>query len=593
MEKNSFYDRDIMEDEILDYIPVGHYRREKIENKVMASERKFLFSVFKFIYNDTGEVVQDVATLFYAYLAYKIYFRRQMLQLDSRVGFLNFSYYEEKKTDFIIKDYQPILYRAAIEGFLEKTEDENNINRYIECRITPKLTSEEIKQSVQDINQAISDRYKDHYSIIFHFIKKRNEPHNDKYRDFTQRKVIRQQAYAIYDFRCDKSNWSKDNNVVGKVVGLDAANSELYCRPEVFAQAFRFLRRHNVEVNSIVDDFPYDLNVTYHVGEDFMDISDGLRAVDEAIRFLNLTNGDRLGHALVLGTDVRSYYNHRYHSLCAPKQVLLDDAAWLYHQCIRLMGYSPLCGWLESIFHKYFNEIYKNRPRVGVSFADAFFGETTTDNGLSDDIDDYYLSWLLRGNSPMIGSELSPEHLSKGYFVDRQWAYAGINHHPSSIVALKNSNARELFDAYHSSKYTHKGYEADSITIPPQYRQQYYALLEKIQEYFLNMVEKKHIAIECNPSSNFKIGEMERYDEHPILKFYNYGLNTPYPSHNIAVSINTDDLGIFSTSLEREYSLIALALERNDSADFKNSPRAIIDWLDRVREMSIEQKFRN
>lgn len=32
------------------------------------------------------------------------------------------------------------------------------------------------------------------------------------------------------------------------MVGIDAANSEIYCRPEVFAQAFRFLKNHNVKI---------------------------------------------------------------------------------------------------------------------------------------------------------------------------------------------------------------------------------------------------------------------------------------------------------------------------------------------------------
>lgn len=75
------------------------------------------------------------------------------------------------------------------------------------------------------------------------------------------------------------------------------------------------------------------------------------------------------------------------------------------------------------------------------------------------------------------------------------------------------------------------------------------------------------------------------------MRFFNYGIDTPYPSHNITVSINTDDQGVFSTSLEREYSLIALAMERNELKGHTNSPRAVIDWLNQVREMAIEQRF--
>lgn len=177
--------------------------------------------------------------------------------------------------------------------------------------------------------------------------------------------------------------------------------------------------------------------------------------------------------------------------------------------------------------------------------------------------------------------------------IDKQWAFAGINQHEWAIIALKNERAKELFDAYHSHKYASIGDQGDTLTIPYIYLDEWYRLLENIQEQLLEKIERKHIAIECNPSSNYKIGEFETYEEHPILKFFNYGLSTPYPHHDIAVSINTDDQGIFATSLEREYSLMSLAIERSQTEDFKNSPRAIVEWLNRVREMSMEQRFKH
>lgn len=41
--------------------------------------------------------------------------------------------------------------------------------------------------------------------------------------------------------------------------------------------------------------------MTYHTGEDFLDIVDGLRAIDEAMLFLQMEKGERLGHAMALG----------------------------------------------------------------------------------------------------------------------------------------------------------------------------------------------------------------------------------------------------------------------------------------------------
>ena len=85
---------------------------------------------------------------------------------------------------------------------------------------------------------------------------------------------------------------------------------------------------------------------------------------------------------------------------------------------------------------------------------------------------------------------------------------------------------------------------------------------------------------------------MTSYIEHPIFRFNNYGLKTPYPPHEISVSINTDDSGVFSTSLEREYALMGIALEKTDDENFRNSPRAVKEWLNRVRKMSVEQRFK-
>lgn len=57
------------------------------------------------------------------------------------------------------------------------------------------------------------------------------------------------------------------------------------------------------------------------------------------------------------------------------------------------------------------------------------------------------------------------------------------------------------------------------------------------------------------------------------------------------LSINTDDKGIFSTSLEREFSLLALSLEKKYVKTGKCLPRVIYEWLDSIRKMSAEQRF--
>lgn len=570
----------VLKEYVLDYISVEYYEKNPVTNYVMASERQFLYECFRYIYSgDCND--DDFPTLFYAYLTYKDEFRHMILQLNMRVGFANFANYEELKSEFILKKYNHLLYKAALEGFINHSN-----NRYIEARIVPKDTSAEINKSISEIYNSLDEGNRDKCSIIFHFIKKRDETFKStkSIRHNALRDELKKKAFAIYNFRKEQTN----PELVGRVVGIDAANSEIYARPEVFAQAFRFLRGH--EIFPTERDCPYDLNITYHVGEDFLDVADGLRAVEEALVFLGLRNGDRLGHALALGTDVRAYYAKRYDTICESKQVILDNLAWLHHKCKKLKGPISLLGYLEMMFHKYFREMYDKTLLKRPDTMEQIFVDINPELQELDNVEIYYLSWLLRGNSPTFGADMKDYSLlPKG--IDRQWVDAGMNHHIGVEIACQNACARNLYDMYHSKEFAINNALVDSFIVPSIYREDYYELLERIQEDLMSKIERKHIAIECNPSSNYKIGEIDRYDQHPILRFFNYGIETPYKSHNIAVSINTDDQGVFSTSLEREYSLMALAMERNELMGHRNSPRAVIDWLNRVREMAIEQRF--
>lgn len=561
----------------LDYIRIPHYNKDNIRS-VLSSERELMYRVFRLLLEGCDDY-KNISSFFYAYLCYKIKFRNSILQLNSTVGFYNFTLFEEIKDKFIVKKYKKYLYKAAIESFLI-----NGKERYLETRIVPDTTEEGIAEKIKEIAESIDEKFRFKFSIIFHFIKSRDERNDKGYRHKELREDIKKRAFAIYNFRNNAKYLgvgSEDHALAGYVVGIDAANSEIYCRPEVFAQAFRFLKNHYIKNNGLQR--PNDLNITYHVGEDFFDIADGLRAVEEAMIYFDLKNGDRLGHCLVLGTDVRKYYTMRYNTICCTKQVLLDNMAWLHHKCKRLFGYTSLCYYLEGVFRKYFYEVYQEDI-----YKDGEFNYLLLeDPDVKNNINDYYQSWLLRGNHPLFANDASESDSE----IEKEWNNCAENHYDGAENAKYNINALELFDQYHKDNIIEKGANAVTFTIKESYVEDFYKLLEAIQEQLLKEIEKKRISIECNPTSNYKIGEMSNYDEHPILKFYNSGLNTPYKKHDIAVSINTDDQGVFSTSLEREYSLIALAMERNQTEGFKNSPRRIIDWLDKIRQMSVEQQF--
>lgn len=120
----------------------------------------------------------------------------------------------------------------------------------------------------------------------------------------------------------------------------------------------------------------------------------------------------------------------------------------------------------------------------------------------------------------------------------------------------------------------------------------YVKTLELVRERKLCDAEARHLAIECNPTSNYKIGEVTDFAEHPIIRFYNEGIGKDGDKkHYISASINTDDAGVFSTSIEREYAVMAKALEEKYRKKEQLSPKQIYDWLDDVRMFGQQQRF--
>ena len=123
--------------------------------------------------------------------------------------------------------------------------------------------------------------------------------------------------------------------------------------------------------------------------------------------------------------------------------------------------------------------------------------------------------------------------------------------------------------------------------------ERYSELIYKLQNKMIQKLVREGIGIETNPSSNYLIGTIQKYDEHPILRFNSRKLRDMERNTSLNVSINTDDQGVFDTMLENEYALMALALKK--AKDDKHQPlydvEDIYEWIDYVRKMGIEQVF--
>ena len=194
---------------------------------------------------------------------------------------------------------------------------------------------------------------------------------------------------------------------------------------------------------------------------------------------------------------------------------------------------------------------------------------------------------LLRGDNPECYD--ANGKVNNPYDQVTEWGNKALVRSKACDEARKQREACKLYHLYHYSK---EGKINGSIFDTWEVDEEMCQTIDDVQQHLLQEVEDLGIAIECNPTSNFKIGEIDRYDEHPITKFNTLKRQHQYPRHDISASINTDDKGVFSTSIEREYALIAHALirrYRQEAGEIKDSD--VYEWLDKIRLNSLAQRF--
>lgn len=545
----------------LDYALLGNIQSvNKVSENPLVGERRLIYLAIRMIL--TGEMNVRESTYFYLYILIKNNFRRELIQVNDLYGFSNFSDYERRKEIFIenYPKYKNMLIKMAVK---DTFESQNIIS--LEARVTPRNTASQDLKYIKEIDKLCYE-YTDKLFYVFHFIKKKEDINDNIYfcRNYKVREEIKNQGRALA--RClETSHYLRE-----RVKGIDACNNEYFCRPEVFGQVFRFLSKLHVKSTGTKKQSAIEIYKTYHVGEDYLDISDGLRAIDEAILFCNLVSGSRLGHATVLGIDVDKYYQNKSRIIMT-KQDFIDNMIWLFNKAIEL----------GIDIYQY--PLYKKMENDCLSLIEYIYGNV---NGKID-MSTYYNSWKLRGDNPdrylPDGSIKDESKLRKiDYFDFNDWAGN----------ESRTLQANKLYYAYHYAlEVKQKGQETIDFKVTPNYIK----VVKEVQKRMQFEIARKGIFIECNPTSNYLIANLKKYELHPIITFYNDELTKSDDSNcaQINVSINTDDQGVFDTSLENEYALMAYALENfQKDSNYLYTPNQVYKWIDSVRKMGIQQKFK-
>ena len=628
-------------------------------NRLLSGERSFLYHCFLRCF--AGTFTAQQMDLFYLYLLIKLRFREELIQVNGRKGFRNFSDYQDRKSMLWgdRPEYWEESYRLSLASTLSRSEPEERFVRSLEMRINHKTDPHSLLTQIRSIDLSAEydlmeckesedseeDKEKNvdrllrmkqdclmnaqeraSYFYTLHFIKKQLIPVTNQSNTYIRsprnadvRREVEEQAKAT-GYALDRYSY-----LCSRIRGIDAASHEIGCRPETFAVAFRYLRNY-CPVSPRTPQpryWPY-LNITYHAGEDFLDLTDGLRAIDEAICFINLERGDRLGHALALGTNPEQYYRIKDYRVYMPAQDLLDNLVWLLFRSLEWNV--TISTSLRSSLHEQANQLLHRI--YGELKVDERFGSTQYMT-----LDDYYRSWKLRGDDPSIYREafLNPdqfpsylnslrnEHWSSCGSYDRAkldeqlWEYSQSGESaelrnwllepsqtdqplsrtaPSEDARYMEKIQYLLYQYHYGVQERLNGQKIVSFGASPEYVE----LVRAMQNRMMELIMIKGISIECNPSSNKLIGTFDKYEHHPIFRFNSFSLSLPeYQDWQVRlnVSVNTDDMGVFDTSLENEYALLYGCLQDRKKADGSQQidNASILDYLNHLRRMGNDMVF--
>ena len=453
---------------------------------------------------------------------------------------------KEEQDQFVNNKLSPPI--KAFEAFLKRFQKPN---------INPAKEDDNIYPTIQPAPGTLQNTPQ--LGVVCHFIKKTDELRKKissakgwRYTTTPRHVELRHSLIAQLEVFLK----TRREHPYGKyLVGIDGAGSEFSTPPEVFAPIFRQLK-YQMELESSSSpqhsafvrcgELP-KLHYTFHVGEDFYHILSGIRAVVEAIKFLKLPRGSRLGHCVALGLKPE-WWLEKNTQVKMPRLQRLDDLVWF----LKFVDDHKTRTDIYAKINKLSTDIY-GRPHSHHSLLRAW-------------------RWRYLGFSEfekMIPSQkqLRRKLRTKGYLDEDD--------------EIQNPEVREIMNAYHfDMKCYRQGEEIITVNHSAETCQAIVVAIEQAQEYVKKLLSKKQIAIETCPSSNLRISQMDTLDDHPIFQWHpagNYVENGVYPL------IATDNPGYCQTSIPLEFCAIKqAAIRKSQKQDKELSPKQLQAWIDAI-----------
>lgn len=452
----------------------------------------------------------------------------------------------------------------------------------------------------------------------------RSTPHKQNQRAKPDSKALWKEAEKLTRNLQSDAGWAAPEFLGGKLNhnfhfqparwfrGLDVAGDENALKIEWFAPVLRWLRGgFKMSLNGERAGTGFHLSI--HAGEDYAHPASGMRHIDETVRFCEIREGDRLGHALALGIEPKQWAE-RQGDMILPIDEHLDNLVWLWHYATILSGHLPLAQQVQPLLERRISRFWRESdwwqvPNLmesqGLSANSANLEHPQLRHATADDL---YQAWLLRRNCYYRWQGLlgGARYESKDVLALPDYRQLFDNNLPAQLYLarhewLKTDKKERLVIVRmgdESNAHAKIGHKRKDNLLEDVETSAELEFMHALQDWLLTEYDQLGLIIETNPTSNVYIARLKSHSEHPIFRWSPpdesvlekgaaanlYGLRRG----PVRVLVNTDDPGIMPTTLRTEFLLL-----REAALELKVGRTVAERWLETLRQYGIEQFHRN
>lgn len=354
-------------------------------------------------------------------------------------------------------------------------------------------------------------------ALVPHFIKKK--PQKDEVYPYALLfKDLKNQAAILMDIL------NHEPRLTRWIRGVDAAANEMHAPPELFGPLFRVLAKSGIA------------HFTYHVGEDFPHLISGIRSIDDALRFLPLRNGDRLGHCTAIGITPDIWKRSLPSSLSMTKETRLLDLVFIWRELRshpELLRYASDAA-IEAV--SLAHEVFSLEEGISITTLDQVFelrGVLAESEGLLGELD-----------GPLKPKSLWLEEYERA----REMAKTAGMKRPLKLYQqwLTANNVRKQ--------------RAEYVEVALEYLPD--EALVSLQQTVMAKMADRNIAIECPPTSNTRISQYRDVSEHHIFRWMGLPEEAIEGDVPMSICLGSDDPGIFAADLKSEFYHLFVVLTR-------------------------------